>query len=113
MDIEGDSDAHQATIASKEHRARSLTFNATFDLVAHPALVSAGLEDHCAEIFVRAALNQTGVDAMELFSFAIPQTSRLSSFIDLQGMAVTGALNSKKLLRLRTVQTLFRHQLEP
>ena len=73
-------DTHEATIAANESRARSWTFNATFDLFAHPALVGARAED--AEKYVCAALNQPVVKEMELFSFAMPQA--FSSFIDPQ-----------------------------
>jgi hypothetical protein len=45
------------------------------------------------------------VKDVDFFSFAVPQI--LSSFFDTQAMPVTGVLNSKKPIRLLTVQSIF------
>jgi hypothetical protein len=103
VDIEGDSDAQLAPIASNEPQSRTWIFNVTFDYFAHPALVYARPED--AASYVRATLNQTFVKDVDLFSFAVPQI--LSSFFDTQAMPVTGVLYSKKPIRLRTVRSIF------
>ena len=57
VDVEGDSDAHQATVASNEHRCRSWTFNASFDLFLNPDLVDSSAE--VAENIVHATLDQS------------------------------------------------------
>ncbi len=57
VDIEGDSDAHQATITSKEPQSRSWTFTTSFDPFLNPALVDSSAE--FAENVVRATLNQS------------------------------------------------------
>jgi hypothetical protein len=107
VDIEGDSDVHQATIASNESRYGSWTFNALFCLFLNPALVDSSAE--VAENIVRATLNQSHYQIVEkrvqLFSFAMPQNR--SSGIDPRGMTVTGVLNCKVPLRMRTVRSIF------
>ena len=106
VDIAGNSDAQQATIADHEPRSRSWTFTATFDPLQHPDLVV-----DCAEVsenHVRGTLDQTVVDGLELFSFAMPQNR--SSLRTHPAVHVTGVLNNKVPLRLRTVQSIFRDQ---
>jgi hypothetical protein len=103
VDIEGDSDAHQATIASNETQCRSWTFNASFDLFLNPDLVDSSAE--VAENIVRATLDQsyyqTVEKRVELFSFAMPQNR--SSFINPRVMTVTGVLHFKGPFRMRAV----------
>jgi hypothetical protein len=57
VDIEGDSDAHQATIASNETQCQSRTFNASFDLFLNPDLVDSSAD--VAGKTVRATLDQS------------------------------------------------------
>jgi len=110
VDIEGDSDAHQATIASNEHRCRSWTFKASFDLFLNPDLVDSSAE--VAENIVRATLDQSYYQTVEkkvdLFSFAMPQNR--SSFIHPRGMTVTGILQCKGPFRMRAVRSIFRER---
>ena len=110
VDIEGDSDNHQATIASHESQCRSWTFNASFDLFLNPDLVDSSAE--VAENIVRAALDQsyyqTVEKRVELFSFAMPKNR--SSFINPPGMTVTGVLHCKgpfRYFRMQAVRSIF------
>jgi hypothetical protein len=104
VDIEAYSDAWQEITAAHEPQCRSWAFNATFDVLHHPALV----DDHVeiSEDYVQGTLNhQTVVKRLELFSFAMPQNR--SSMSNHCAVPVTGVLRSKTPLRLRTVRTIF------
>ena len=105
VDIEAYSDAWQETIAAHEPQCRSWAFNATFDVLHHPALV----DDHpeISEIYVQGTLNQTVLKRLELFSFAMPQNR--SSISNYCAVPVTGVLHSEKQLKLRTVRTIFQN----
>ena len=106
VDIKGNSDAQQATIAAHEPQCRTWTFTTMFDPLHHPDLV-----DDCAEVsgnHVRGTLNRTLVNSVEIFSFAMPQNR--SSLSTHPAVPVIGVLNNKVPLRLRTVQSIFRDQ---
>ena len=105
VDIAGNSDAQQPSIAAHEPRSRSWTFTAMFDPLHHPDLVH-----DCAEVsenHVRGTLNHTDVNGVEIFSFAMPQNR--SSLSTHPAVPVTGVLNDQVPRRLRTVQSVFRN----
>ncbi len=106
LNIEAYSDAWQETTAVHEPQCRAWAFNATFDVLHHPALVDNHAE--ISEDYVQGILNQTIVERLELFSFAMQQNrSSMSNHCAVPVSPVTGVLHSKKQLRLRTVQTIF------
>ena len=104
--IEAYSDAWQETTAVHEPQCRAWAFNATFDVLHHPALVDNHAE--ISEDYVQGILNQTIVERLELFSFAMQQNrSSMSNHCAVPVSPVTGVLRSNKPLRLRTVRTIF------
>ncbi len=72
---------------------------------APPALVNDRAE--VSENHIRGTLNQSVVNGLELFSFAMPHNR--SSLSDHCAVPVTGVLNCKKPLRLPTVQSVFHY----
>ena len=106
VDIEGNSDARQETIATHEEKYAAWKFTATFDPSLHPELVIT-VNDRCevSEDYIGGILNQTIVKRLALFSFAVPLN--LSSLSNHPPVHVTGMLRSHTMLRRRTVKTVF------
>ena len=70
VDVLGDSDAQQATIAAQEQMFRSWAFNAVFAPSFHPVLMT-----DCNKVaadYIRDMLNMNVVNGLLLFSFAMP-----------------------------------------
>ena len=106
VDIMGNSDARQATIAADETRCRSWAFDALLEPSIHPALFSARNED--AAEYIKKRINMDVVNGLAFFSFAIPQDrSSTSEHRAVTAVPVTGVLNSTQVVRLRTVSSIF------
>jgi len=103
VDIMGNCDAWQATTAADETKCRSWAFDALLDPLIHPALVSDRHE--VAADSIKKMLNMDVVNGLIFFSFAMPQDR--SSTSDYRAVPVTGVLNSKEVVRLRTVSSIF------
>ena len=103
VDILGNSDARQATIAADETKCRSWAFDALLDPSIHPAIVSDSHE--VAADYIKKRLNMDVVNGLVFFSFAMAQDR--SSTSDHRAVPVTGVLNSKEVVRLRTVSSIF------
>jgi hypothetical protein len=103
VDIMGNSDARQATIAADETRCRSWAFDALLDPSIHPALVSDRDED--GTDYIKKKINMDVVNGLAFFSFAMPQGR--SSTSDHRAVPVTGVLTSTQVVRLRTVSSIF------
>jgi hypothetical protein len=86
-----------------ETRCRSWAFDALLDPSIHPALVSDRHE--VAADYIKKMLNMDVVNGLIFFSFAMPQDR--SSTSDYRAVPVTGVLNSKEVVRLRTVSSIF------
>ena len=103
VDVVGDSDAPQATIAAQELMFRSWTFNAAFDPSFHPVLVTDC--DKVAADYIQDMLNMDVVNGLLFFSFAMP--SKRSELGSHGAVSVTGVLNSPATLRMRRVRSIF------
>jgi hypothetical protein len=113
VDIVGNSDAKPETISAHEGICRAWEFTAAFDPSHHKELITA-LNDRCevSEDYIVGLLNQTTVQSLDLFSFAVPLN--FSSLSNHPAMApavhcvqVEGFLRSHKVLRRRTLQAVF------
>jgi hypothetical protein len=86
-----------------ETKCRSWAFDALLDPSIHPALVSDRHE--VAADYIKKMINMNVVNGLIFFSFAMPQDR--SSTSDYRAVPVTGVLNSKEVVRLRTVSSIF------
>jgi hypothetical protein len=103
VDLLGDSETQQATIAAHEPQSRSWTFDATFAPSIHTALVTDC--DKVAADYIQEMLNMHVVNGLCFFSFAMP--SKRSDLGSHGAVSVTGVLNGQFMLRLRTVRSIF------
>jgi hypothetical protein len=97
VDVVGDSDAQQATIAAQELISRSWAFNAAVAPSLHPVLVTDNTDcDKVAADYIRDMLNMDVVNGLLFFSFAMP--SKRSELGNYGAVFVTGVLNGPVLL---------------
>ena len=107
VDIHGNSDAMQETIATLEEKYLAWKFTATFDPSFHPDLVQV-VNDRCqvSEDYIVGLLNQTIVQRLAHFSFTVPE--KISCLSNHTAVHVTGMLRSRTTqLRRRTVEVIF------
>ena len=106
VDVVGDSDAQQATIAAHELISRSWAFNAAFAPSLHPVLVTDDTNcDKVSADYIRDMLNLDVVNGLLFFSFAMP--SKRSELGSHGAVFVMGLLNGTRTLRMRTVRSIF------
>ena len=111
VDIEGNSDTKQETIATHEEKYPAWKFTAIFDSSLHPELVQI-VNDRLevSDDYICGLLNPTIVSGLAFFSFAVPlNLSNLRHPPSVEAVHVTGMLrcNATRQIRRRTVEAIF------